>query len=75
MRRKSKANHYKFFQKHTKNMHKTWDGIKSIININKASKKNINCLKINKNEETNPATLSDSLNNFFVNIAQKKKLN
>ena len=52
-------------------MWKTWDGIKSIFNINQTSKKNINCLKINGNEETNPATLSDSLNNFFIMIAQK----
>ena len=72
MTRKCKANHYhKFFQEPKKNMCKTWDGIKSIININKTSKKSINCLKINGNEETNPATLSDSLNNFFVTIAQK----
>ena len=52
-------------------MRKTWGGIKSIININKTSKKSINCLKINGNEETNPSTLSDSLNNFFVTIARK----
>ena len=54
-------------------MRKTWDGIKSIINNNKTSKKSINCLKINGNEETNSATLSDSLNNFFVTIAQTNK--
>ena len=52
-------------------MRKTWDGIKSIFNINQTSKKNINCLIINGNEETNPATLSDSLNNFFIMIEQK----
>ena len=33
--------------------------------------KSISCLKINKNEEINPATLCDSPNNFFVRIAQK----
>ena len=52
-------------------MRKRWNGIKSIININKTSKKSINCLKINGNEETNPATFSESLINFFVTIAQK----
>ena len=72
MTRKSKGNHYhKFFQEHKKNMRKTWDGIKSIININKTYKKSINCLKINGNEKTNPVILSDSLNNFFVIIKQK----
>ena len=55
--RKSKANHYhRIFQEHGKNMCKTWDGIKSIININKTSNKSINCLKINENEETNSET-------------------
>ena len=45
-------------------MRKTRDGIESIININKTFNKSINCLKIKGNVETNPATLSDSLNNF-----------
>ena len=58
-------------QEHKKNMRKVWEGIKSIININNTSKKSINFLKINGNEEINAATLSDSLNNFFVTIAQK----
>ena len=52
-------------------MYKTWDGIKFNINIKKTLKKSINCFKINGNEETNPTTLSDSLNNFLVTIAQK----
>ena len=68
--RKNKWNHYlKFFQEQ-KNKWKIWDGIKSIININKMSKNSINCLKINRNKETNRATLHDSLNNFFVTVAQ-----
>ena len=52
-------------------MRKAWEGIKSLININNTSKKSINFLKINGNVEINAATLSDSLNNFFVTIAQK----
>ena len=41
----SKGNHYqKYFHEHRKNMVKTWDGIKSTININKNEKKDINCL-------------------------------
>ena len=70
--RKGKANHFhKFFQEHKKNMSKAWEGIKSIINVNNTSKKSINFLKINGNKETNAATFSDSLKNFFVTIAQK----
>ena len=54
-------------------MRKTWDGIKSIINNNKTSKKSINCLKINGNEETNSATLSDSLNKNLRNDCTNKQ--
>ena len=36
----SKGKHYqKYFREHRKNMLKTWNGIKSIININKKRKK------------------------------------
>ena len=37
----SKAKHYQnFFIEHKKNLFKTWQGVKSIININKINKKN-----------------------------------
>ena len=52
-------------------MSKTWDGVKSIISINKNSKKSISCFKINGNRETNPTTLKDSFNNFFVTMHKK----
>ena len=36
----SKANHYQnFFQEHKQNMLKTWEGVKSIININSTKNK------------------------------------
>ena len=38
----SKANHYqKGFQDHKKHLHKTWEEVKMIININKTKKKKI----------------------------------
>ena len=38
--RNSKANHYQnFFQEHKQNMLKTWEGVKSIININSTKNK------------------------------------
>ena len=43
-----------------------------VININKTTKKDINCLNINGNEETDPAILSQTFNSFFLTIAQKK---
>ena len=47
-----------FYEEHKKNMRKIWDGIKSIININKTSKKSIAASKKWKR------------NSFFVTIAQ-----
>ena len=68
----SRANYcQRFFQEHKQNMLKTWEGIKTIINIRNVSKKNINCLNINNTEDTHQAILSDSFNKFFTTIAQK----
>ena len=68
----SKAKHYQnFFIEHKKNLFKTWQGVKSIININKINKKTVNCLKVNGKEETDPFLISNSLNSFFTTIAQK----
>ena len=44
-----------------------------VININKAKKKEVNCLNIHGNEETDPAILSQTFNCFFSTIAQKIK--
>ena len=68
----SKAKHYQsFFTEHKKNLYKTWQGVKSIININKTNKKTVNCLNINGKEETDPFLVSNALNSFFTTIAQK----
>ena len=68
----SKAKHYQnFFIERKKNLFKTWQGVKSIININKINKKTVNCLKVNGKEETDPFLISNSLNSFFTTIAQK----
>ena len=42
-----------------------------VININKTTKKQVNCLTINGNEETDPAILSQTFNSFFSAITQK----
>ena len=44
-----------------------------VININKTTKKVVNCLDINGNEETDPAILRQTFNSFFSTIAQKIK--
>ena len=40
-------------------MLKTWDGIKSMININKKEKKDINFLKVDDQQTTDPFVISN----------------
>ena len=64
----SKGNYYqKYFHEYKKNMLKTWDGIKSIININKKEKKDTNCLKVDDQQATYPFVIS----NYFTTIIKK----
>ena len=70
--RNSKANHYQnFFQERKQNMLKTWEGIKSIININTTKNKSINCLNVNNAKETDPFVLSSSSDKFLTTITKK----
>ena len=52
-------------------MLKNWDGIKSIINITKKEKKNINRLKVDDQQATDPFLISNYFNKFFTTIAKK----
>ena len=52
-------------------MLKIWDGIKSIININKKEKRDINCLKEDDQQATDPFVISNYFNKFFTTIAKK----
>ena len=52
-------------------MFKTWNGIKSIINMNKKKKKDINCLKVDDQQATDQFVISNYFNKFFSTIAEK----
>ena len=52
-------------------MLETWNGIKSIIYINKKMKKDINCLKVDDQQATNSFVISNYFNKFFTTIAKK----
>ena len=54
-------------------MLETWNGIKSIININKKKKKkrDINSLKVDDQQATDPFLISNYFNKFFTTIAEK----
>ena len=52
-------------------MLKTWNRIKSIININKKKKKDTNCLKMNDQQSTDPFVTSNYFNKFFITFTEK----
>ena len=67
----NKANLYKsFFEEHKNDSKKTWDGIRSIVNVKENSKTQIKSIKINEKLESSPKILADSVNNVFVTIAE-----
>ena len=53
------------------NTKRIWDGIKSIININKKEKKDVNCLKVDDQQATDSFLISNYFNKFFTTIAKK----
>ena len=68
----SKDKHYHhYFTDHKKNMLKTWEGIKLLVNLNKRNNKTVTCLNIDGIEETNPFLISNHFNKILSTIAQK----
>ena len=67
----NKTNFYKsFFEEHKNDSKKTWDRIRSVINVKENSKTQIKSIKIYDKVESSPKILADSFNNFFVTIAE-----
>ena len=67
--KKSKRDHYnQFFENHSNNLKKTWEGIRSIINTRDSNISNITQLKINKTIINNPKKIMEEVNNYFVNV-------
>ena len=68
----SKAKHYHHnFTDHKKNMLKTWEGSKLLVNINKRNNKTVNCLNVDGVEETDRFVISNHFNKFFSTIVQQ----
>ena len=67
--RRSKGDYYKtYFEDNKSNCKKTWEGIREIINVSKKSRINP-CQIFYKNKEyTDKEGISESFNDFFVNI-------
>ena len=67
--KRSKRDYYhQYFEDNSKNSKKIWEGIRSIINVNKPKLPSISQLKVNENLINNPKEIVESLNNFFVNV-------
>ena len=67
--KKSKINYYSnFFDRNQSNVQKIWEGIKSIVNINKSKTRNITHLNSNGTVIDNPNLIAQKFNEFFVNV-------
>ena len=67
--RRSKKNHFlSYFTEHQSNVKKTWEGIKSIINISKKKNTQFNKLISNDQAISGNKEMANGMNKFFVNI-------
>ena len=57
-----------YFQKHSKNVKKTWDSIKSIVTLKSKDKTAPNLLIVNGNVIINKSYIAEIFNDFFVNV-------
>ena len=74
--RKSKKSYYnEFFKTNTNNIKKTWEGIRSIININKVKLPSISQIKVKDKIIDNPKKVVEAFNNFFVNVGPNTEKN
>ena len=72
----SKKDHYRnFFVENSKDIRKTWKGIKSIININNMNKGQPCSMLIDKEINSNPLSIANGFNNYFSSIAQNLQEN
>ena len=70
--RTSKFNHYNnYFQENRLNLFKTWEGIRDTINITKRPKNNINSIKVNHRDITDPAIFANEFNDHFITIVKQ----
>ena len=67
----NKSEYYQtFFSEHEINFKRTWEAVRSLINVKIKSNKQITSLNINSQIETYPKTISEAFNKFFSTIAK-----
>ena len=60
-----------YFKDNYNNIRKTWDGIKSIINISNMKSMSPNSPNVNNKINTNPVDIANCFNDYFSNIGSK----
>ncbi len=72
----NKNEHYRrFFAENSKDIRKTWKGIKSIININSLNKVQPSSMIIDKEINSNPMSIANGFNDYFSSIAKDLQQN
>ena len=66
---KSKGEYYNsYFKTHCSNIKKTWEGIRKLVNVKSNTNFSISQLNVNGSIIDDPNAISNSFNNFFVNV-------
>ena len=69
MKRDSKLNYYKeYFEANKNKMSSIWKGIRSIVNINNSSKKEIKLIDNKGRKITDPLKIAEQFNNHYDNV-------
>ena len=67
--KESKKQYYQnYFQRNSKNLKRTWDGIKSVATLKSKTKTSPNSLFVHRNIIVNKTSIAETFNNFFVNV-------
>jgi len=67
--RKNKRKFYiDYFTEHNKNIKKTWEGIRQLVNINKKKSVSIKLINDNNNQITDGKEMANTFNNFYSNL-------
>ena len=67
--KKSKKTYYAaYFEEHSKNIKKIWEGIRSIVNTKNPGTIKIAQLNVNGRVIDNPKQIVNEVNDFFVNV-------
>ena len=67
--KKAKKSHFtEYFNVHKDNLKKTWQGIRSIVNVKNKFNQGLSQLNINGKIVAEPKDIANHINNFFVNV-------